>query len=150
MLDFIFKRNKKICSIMITKTGRIDINNRYPDDSTFNYNSGEYIINKNTRMLRKNTPVYIHLEGVPDALNFTGLEKPSDLKIDSIGLKAVLKAKLFYELFMDKNQNLKEILTYILLGIAVLGIIYIAIQLNDHKKLLQVIISNGNPAAVVV
>lgn len=143
MLDFIFKRNKKIKSFMITKTGRIETKIQYPNDNVFNYNDGAYIVNKQARLLCSGINAWVHIEGMPDPLNFAAVKKPDDLKIDSVGLKSVLKAKLFYELFNTSSENIKDMIMFILIGLLFVGMVIMAIQMKDYKKLLEQIAASA-------
>jgi hypothetical protein len=134
ILDFIFKNNKKIIASFITKQGKLDTVTKYPDSSTFEYNKGSYTINKECKLNKSGSPAFVYIEGIPDPLNFTNIKKPIDLKIDSEGLRAVLKANLFYDLFNDDKEQIKEIVVYICLGIIIIGIGYLAFALDKQNK----------------
>ena len=133
-LDFIFKRDKKISAIFVTKQGRIIKFNAYPDSDTFSYNNGSYVINKDARLTCNGQPSFIYIEGIADPLNMNNIKKPSDIKLDSEGLKSVLKAKLFYDLFYDGSFDTKDIIVLIGVGLCLLAIIIIGVMLNNHIK----------------
>lgn len=113
---FLFN-NKKIRDFMLLKTGKlIELKPEIKDDS-FEYDSGNYIIDKESRVLNKNNKLtFLHIEGIPSPINLNKLDKNSikDIKIDSASLKKLLKLKLFSDLFSSDSDNIKKMLLEII------------------------------------
>ena len=139
----------KINAYFILKSGRIkEIKNLKVEDDKVEYNKGAYLVKKEARILKKTRifgeKIYFcYIEGIPEPVNFNNIKK-NKILLDSQSLLAILKRKLFKDLFADPSEQLKQTLKFIFtIVILVLAGINVIISVDIADKMGKVLMSLG-------
>lgn len=112
------KKLNKVNAEFILPTGRKhNVITELDNDGTIEYEDGKYETNKDARLLDEdNIPTFVYIKGISSPIQFSQTKGLAEIKVCAKALKAILKKKLFYDLFRDYGgKTISDIIFDVLL-----------------------------------